>query len=104
MYGNRYDVYVIRGSPSEALQGAPWVQAHCRITRTFGPVFITVSMVLFAFTTLLGNCFYCDNLLTYIHKSQPGRHFMMAFRVICALVVFMGAGMEMSMLWNTQMC
>ena len=25
---------------------------------------------------------------------------MMAFRVVCALVVFMGAGMEMSMLWN----
>ena len=25
---------------------------------------------------------------------------MMAFRGICALVVFMGAGMEMSMLWN----
>ena len=88
-------------APSEALQGAPWVQAALQESLgTFGPVFITVSMVLFAFTTLLGNCFYCDNLLTYIHKSQPGRHFMMAFRVICALVVFMGAGMEMSMLWN----
>lgn len=88
-------------APSEALQGAPWVQAALQESLgTFGPVFITVSMVLFAFTTLLGNCFYCDNLLTYIHKSQPGRHFMMAFRVVCALVVFMGAGMEMSMLWN----
>ena len=88
-------------APSEALQGAPWVQAALQESLgTFGPVFIAVSMVLFAFTTLLGNCFYCDNLLTYIHKSQPGRHFMMAFRVVCALVVFMGAGMEMSMLWN----
>ena len=88
-------------APSEALQGAPWVQAALQESLgTFGPVFIAVSMVLFAFTTLLGNCFYCDNLLTYIHKSQPGRHFMMTFRVVCALVVFMGAGMEMSMLWN----
>ena len=88
-------------APSEALQGAPWAQAALQESLgTFGPVFIAVSMVLFAFTTLLGNCFYCDNLLTYIHKSQPGRHFMMAFRVVCALVVFMGAGMEMSMLWN----
>lgn len=88
-------------APSETLQGAPWVQAALQESLgTFGPVFIAVSMVLFAFTTLLGNCFYCDNLLTYIHKSQPGRHFMMAFRVVCALVVFMGAGMEMSMLWN----
>ena len=88
-------------APSEALQGAPWVQAALHESLgTFGPVFITVSMVLFAFTTLLGNCFYCDNLLTYIHKKQPGRRFMVGFRVVCALVVFMGAGMEMSMLWN----
>ena len=88
-------------APSEALQGAPWVQVALQESLgTFGPVFITVSMVLFAFTTLLGNCFYCDNLLTYIHKKQPGRRFMVGFRVVCALVVFMGAGMEMSMLWN----
>ena len=57
-------------------------------------------MVLFAFTTLLGNCFYCDNLLTYIHKKQPGKHFMAGFRLVCAIVVFVGAGMEMSMLWD----
>ena len=53
-------------APSEALQGAPWVQAALQESLgTFGPVFITVSMVLFAFMTLLGNCFYCDNLLTF---------------------------------------
>ena len=53
-------------APSEALQGAPWVQAALQESLgTFGPVFITVSIVLFAFTTLLGNCFYCDNLLTF---------------------------------------
>ena len=88
-------------APTEEIQGAPWVQASLHESLgTFGPVFITVSMVLFAFTTLLGNCFYCDNLLTYIHKKQPGKCFMVGFRIVCALVVFVGAGMEMSMLWN----
>lgn len=87
--------------PTEALQGAPWVQAALQESLgNFGPIFITMSMVLFAFTTLLGNCFYCDNLLTYIHKKQPGKRFMTGFRIVCALVVFVGAGMEMSMLWN----
>ena len=57
-------------------------------------------MVLFAFTTLLGNCFYCDNLLNYIHKGQPSKTFMKGFRIVSALVVFIGAGMEVSMLWN----
>lgn len=88
-------------APSESLQGAPWVQAALQESLgAFGPIFITVSMVLFAFTTLLGNCFYCDNLLTYIHKKQPSKKFMAGFRVISAIAVFVGAGMEMSMLWN----
>ena len=87
--------------PSVELQGAPWVQASLQASLgSFGPIFITVSMVLFAFTTLLGNCFYCDNLLTYIHKKQPGKRFMAGFRLVCAIVVFVGAGMEMSMLWD----
>ena len=87
--------------PSAELQGAPWVQASLQASLgSFGPVFITVSMVLFAFTTLLGNCFYCDNLLTYIHKEQPGKRFMAGFRLVFAIVVFVGAGMEMSMLWD----
>ena len=45
---------------------------------------ITVAMVFFAFTTLLGNCFYCDNLLIYIHKKQPEKAFMKGFRLVSA--------------------
>ena len=87
--------------PSQELQGAPWVQAALHESLgNFGPLFITVAMVLFAFTTLLGNCFYCDNLLNYIHKGQPSKTFMKGFRIVSALVVFIGAGMEVSMLWN----
>lgn len=87
--------------PTVELQGAPWVQAALRESLgAFGPIFITVSMILFAFTTLLGNCFYCDNLLAYIHKKQPSRKFMRGFRLVCAVVIFLGAGMEMSTLWD----
>lgn len=61
--------------PTREMQGAPWVQASLQESLgAFGPVFITVAMVFFAFTTLLGNCFYCDNLLTYIHKKEPGKN------------------------------
>ena len=82
-------------------QGAPWVQAALHKTLgSFGPYFIMIAMVLFAFTTLLGNCFYCDNLLTYILKKQPGKKFMTGFRLVSALVVFLGAGMEMTLLWH----
>ena len=87
--------------PAKELQGAPWVQASLQESLgSFGPVFITVATVFFAFTTLLGNCFYCDNLLIYIHKNQPGKAFMKGFRLVSALAIFLGAGMEMSLLWD----
>ena len=70
------------------------------ITWFFRTVFITVAMVFFAFTTLLGNCFYCDNLLIYIHKKQPEKAFVKGFRLVSALAIFLGAGMEMSLLWD----
>lgn len=88
-------------APSEELNGAPWVQASLSaVFGNAGPVFITVAMILFAFTTLLGNCFYCDNLLIYIHRKEPGKKFMTGFRLVCTFVVFIGAGMSMSLLWN----
>ena len=87
--------------PAKELQGAPWVQASLQESLgSFGPVFITVAMVFFAFTTLLGNCFYCDNLFIYIHKKQPEKSFMKGFRLVSALAIFLGAGMEMSLLWD----
>ena len=50
-------------APVKELQGAPWVQAALHKTLgSFGPYFIMIAMVLFAFTTLLGNCFYCDRV------------------------------------------
>lgn len=87
--------------PERTLEGAPWVQAALQeALGNFGPVFIVISMVLFAFTTLLGNCFYCDNLLIYIHKKEPGKKFMAVFRILTSFAVFIGAGMQMSLLWN----
>lgn len=87
--------------PTAELQGAPWIQAALQESLgSFGPIFLTVSMIMFAFTTLLGNCFYCDNLLAYIHKKVPSKRFMNGFRLVCAAVVFIGAGMEMDLLWS----
>lgn len=88
-------------APAEELNGAPWVQlALQEALGAIGPIFISLSMVLFSFTTLLGNCFYCDNLLYYIHKKKPSQTFMVGFRVIIAIAVLAGSGMSMELLWN----
>ncbi len=87
--------------PTAELAGAPYVQAAMSSALGgFGPVFVTVSMTLFAFTTLLGNLYYVDNALAYILGKEPGKVFMTIYRIIAALVIFVGAGLSMGLLWD----
>lgn len=88
--------------PTAELAGAPYVQAALQNTLgAFGPIFIAVSMALFAFTTLVGNYYYCEGCLRYILKRTPGKTFMLIFRIVASLIVFVGAFVTMSLAWNT---
>ena len=87
--------------PTEALSGAPYIQAALSNTLgSFGPIFITVAMILFAFTTLLGNLYYVDRALSYILGHVPGKVFMRVYYVIASLIIFVGAGLSADLLWN----
>ena len=87
--------------PSEALSGAPYVQEALRSTfGAFGPMFITVSMILFAFTTLLGNLFYVDHIFDYMFGHKPSKTFMIIYRIIASLIIFAGAGLNAGLLWD----
>ena len=84
-----------------AVSGAPYVQnAISTVFGTAGPVFITVAMVLFAFTTLLGNIYYVDNALTFMNnKVKPSKRFMNIFYIACTVVIFVGAIIPMDAAW-----
>ena len=87
--------------PTEAMSGAPYVQAALgKLFGGFGPVFITAAMVLFAFTTLLGNLYYVEKGLAYIIKGIPGKRTMMVAHIIASIVIFIGAGLSADILWN----
>lgn len=87
--------------PSEALSGAPYVQEALRGSLgAFGPMFITISMILFAFTTLLGNLFYIDHIFNYMFGHVPGKSFMVVYRIIASFVIFVGAGLNAGLLWD----
>ena len=75
------------------VSGAPYVQnAISTVFGPIGPLFITIAMVLFAFTTLLGNLYYCDNALAFLNnKKTPSRRFMTVFYAACVAVIFVGA-------------
>ena len=86
---------------SDAVSGAPYVQnAVSTVFGGFGPIFITVAMVLFAFTTLIGNLYYVDNALAYLNKKRkPSRKFMTFFYIGCIAVIFVGALSSMDLAW-----
>lgn len=89
-------------APSDALKGMPWVQAAAAESLgSFGTVFITVALFLFAFTTLIGNYFYAEMGLGYLCDKKPGKKILFVFRIFATVVVFGGALMEFSVAWAT---
>lgn len=87
--------------PSADLSGAKYIQTALSATLgDFGPIFITVAMMLFAFTTLLGNLFYVDKCLYHIMGRVPGKKFMLVYRIIASLLILLGAGLSADLLWD----
>lgn len=83
------------------MEGAAFVQsALAESLGTFGPIFISVAMSLFAFTTLIGNYSYCEGCLTFILNREPGRAGLMTFRVLATVLVFVGAVASAGTVWN----
>ncbi|MBP3871058.1 MAG: alanine:cation symporter family protein [Faecalicoccus sp.] len=81
--------------------GAPYVQnAISTVFGSIGPTFITIAMLLFGFTTLLGNLYYVDNALAYLNgKKVPSKKFMNYFYIVCVVVIFLGAIIPMDAAW-----
>ncbi len=87
--------------PSAEISGAEYVQLALKTTLgDFGPVFITVAMMLFSFTTLLGNLYYVDRCIFYILKKEPSKNVQKIINIISALVICVGAGLSADLLWN----
>ncbi len=87
--------------PTPELSGAPYVQAAIRsVLGGFGPVFITVAMVLFAFTTLIGNLFYVDKAFCYLLGKTPNKTFNTVYYIIASLIILLGAGLSADLLWG----
>ena len=57
-------------------------------------------MSLFAFTTLIGNYYYCEGCLRFILRRQPGKRFMLGFRIAASAIVCIGAVASMGLVWN----
>ncbi len=87
--------------PTNSSEAAAYVQNSLSATLGgIGPIFITVAMILFAFTTLLGNLFYVDKTINYLLGKEPSTIVKNIYYVIASLVIFVGAGLSADLLWG----
>ncbi|MCI9640910.1 alanine:cation symporter family protein [Anaerotruncus sp. 80] len=80
------------------LNGIPLVQES--VKSMFGEIgvgIITVSVALFAFTSLIGNYFYAEANIKFISESKA---FMTIFRLLAVVMVFIGANSNLQLAWN----
>ena len=88
--------------PTVEQSGAPYVQAALKeALGGIGPVFIAVSLSLFAFTTLIGNYYYCEGCLRFILKKKPSKGLLYGFRVVATILVMVGAVLSAGIVWDT---
>ena len=88
--------------PTAEAAGAAYVQACTGAALgSFGPIFIAVAVCLFAFTTLIGNYYYTEGCLRFIMKKEPGKAFMLFYRLCAIALVFAGAVISAGLAWDT---
>lgn len=95
-------MYLISGvEPSAEMAGAAYVQASMKAALGgFGPVFLSVAMSLFAFTTLIGNYSYCEGCLEFILKRDAKKWELVTFRIVATIIVFVGAIASAGLVWD----
>ena len=88
--------------PTASAAGAAYVQSATRTALgDFGPLFVTVAVCLFAFTTLIGNYYYTEGCLRFILNREPSKIFMTCFRLFATFLVFIGAAVSAGLAWDT---
>lgn len=87
--------------PTAKMAGMPWVQAAASSSLgSFGAVFITIALCLFAFTTLIGNFYYAEMGLKFLCGRNPHKAIVVVFRIVAAVIVLAGAVMRFDLVWG----
>lgn len=86
------------GTPDSALTGMPYVQQAVKAEiGELGIHFITISIFLFAFSSLIGNYCYAESNLKFI---KDDRRLLFCFRLLVLAVIYWGAKSSFEMVWN----
>ncbi len=83
---------VLSESSGSALVG----EAFATIFGSFGPMFIALAILLFAFSTVLGWSHYGSKAWEYLFGAKS----TIAYKVVFILMIFIGATMKLSLAWD----
>ncbi len=89
-------------NPTPETAGAVYVQASAAAALGyFGPIFITFTVGLFAFTTLIGNYYYTEGCLRFLLKKHPDSRFLLCYRLCATILIFLGTVISANLAWET---
>lgn len=94
--------FIILAAPPESIQGLKGIEIiQTAITGhlgNFGLYFISVTVILFAFTSIIGNYFYAESSFKFITNNKTA---LLLFRISATLMVFIGSQLNLELAWNT---
>lgn len=90
------DGYVVGTDNTRFLQAC-----MCASFGSGGSLLLTAALVVFAYTTLVGNYFYAEQSIRYFYPGALyDRKFMVGYRIVAVLVIFAGSQFKASFAWN----
>ena len=70
--------------------------AFAQVIPTLGPILVTICLTLFAFTTILGWCYYGERCLEYLMGVKG----INIYRIVFLVMVMLGGFIELEVIWT----
>jgi len=80
----------------EGLEGGQFVAFAYNQIPVIGPIILTFGIFLFAWTTVLGWCYYAERTTEYLF----GKKSILPFRIIFCIVAYVGAVIPLAVVWD----
>ena len=80
--------------------GATLTKAAFSKIPVFGTPLLTFGLLTFAFSTILGWCYYGERAVEYL----KGRRWVLGYRMVYIAAVFLGSTMNLAVVWNLADC
>ena len=86
----------------DCTQGAALTKAAFEKLPHVGPLILSVGIVTFAFSTILGWSYYGERAVEYLtgHNQKAGKIAMAVYRTVWIAAVFAGSVLSLSVVWN----